>query len=213
VAPVKGTMYLPPPGQSRRGFLKRGIWGSALLALAGGGYLALRPSKKVPLPPEGLLALDETEYAVVQALAERIVPARPHFPSVDQVRVAFNVDRILARTDAGASKELKQLLQLFESALPGFLFGGRLQPFTRLPPDEQDAALREWRDSRIVIRRTGFQALRVVVLAGYYSSPLSWSAVGYSGPPAGFWQREAPLWKGEGPRPDGNGVFHAEAEP
>jgi hypothetical protein len=206
-------MYLPPPGQTRRGFLKRGIFGGVLLAAGGATFLALRPSRKVPLPPEGLIALDETEYAVVQALAERMIPAREKFPSVDQVRVAFNVDRILARADPGACKEVKQLLKLFESALPGLIFGGRVQPFTQLPAAEQDAVLGEWRDSRLAIRRTGLQALRVMVLAAYYSSKLCWPAVGYAGPPQGFWQPEAPPWKGGAPRPEGNGVFHAEAAP
>jgi hypothetical protein len=206
-------MYLPPPGQTRRGFLKRGIFGGVLLAAGGGAFLALRPSRKVPLPPEGLICLDETEYAVVQSLAERIIPTRDKFPSVDQVRVAFNVDRILSRTDPGAAKEVKQLLKLFESALSGLLFGARVQPFTQLPAAEQDAVLGEWRDSKLVIRRTGFQALRVLLLAGYYSSKLSWPATGYSGPPAGFWQPDAPLWKGGSPRPEGNGVFHPEVAP
>jgi hypothetical protein len=205
---MKGTMYLPPPGQSRRGFLKRGVFGGALLALGGGGFLALRASKKVPLPPEGLLALDETEYAVAHALGERMAPSRASFPTAETVRVAFNVDRILARADPGVCSESKQLLKLFESALSGFLFGGRVDPFTQLPPDEQDQVLKEWQHSRITIRRTGFEALHTIFMAAYYGSPLTWPAVGYSGPPPGFWQKDAPAWKGEGPRPEGNGVFH-----
>src|SRR5579859_7367715 len=115
-------MYLPPPGHSRRGFFKRGLFGAAVLALGGGSFLALRPSKKVGLPPEGLLALDETEYAVAYALSERMIPPRSGFPGIVEVRVAFNVDRILARADGGVRQEVKQLLKLFESALSGFLF-------------------------------------------------------------------------------------------
>ncbi len=51
-------MYLPPRGakQSRRGFLKKGLFGGALLALGGGGYLATRSSAQLPLPAEGLTA-------------------------------------------------------------------------------------------------------------------------------------------------------------
>jgi hypothetical protein len=205
-------MYLPPAGRARRGFLRRGLWGGALLALGGGGYLALRPSRKVPLPVEGLLALSDREYAVVQALAERLVPVRNGFASVDQVRAAYNVDRVLARADAGVRKEVKQLLGLFENALPGLLFGGRWEPFSQLTAAEQDTVLREWESSRLALRRTGFQALRTLVVAAYYGSPLAWPGIGYPGPPAGFWQKDAPEWRGAGAaRPDGNGVFHAEA--
>lgn len=117
-------------------------------------------------------------------------------------------DQILARADAGARDELKQLIKLFENALGNFLFGGRVNPFTQLPGDEQDRVLLEWRDSRLLIRRTGYQALRTLVLAAYYSQSQSWRAVGYSGPPQGFHQPESAVWTGAGPRPDGNGVFH-----
>ena len=98
------------------------------------------------------------------------------------------VDRIAARTEASVQKELKQLLGLFESGLAGFLLGGRTRPFTALDGPTQDRVLAEWRDSRLALRRTGFAALRTLVLAGYYQSPRVWKSLGYPGMPEGFWQ-------------------------
>ena len=55
-------MYLPPKGgDSRRGFLKKGIFGGALLALGGGAALFLRGGREVELPAEGLLSLSPRE--------------------------------------------------------------------------------------------------------------------------------------------------------
>jgi hypothetical protein len=131
------------------------------------------------------------------------------------VGVARAADRIADRTEASAQKELRQLLGLFENGLAGFLFGGRTRPFTRLDGAEQDRVLEEWRDSGIALRRTGYAALRTLLMAAYYQSPLVWPAVGYGGPPGIFKDGPTlPKWFGGGePRPDGNGVWHGEALP
>lgn len=199
----------PASNESRRGFLKKGLLGGALLALGGAGFLASRGPRPAPPPKQPLRVLDEAEYAIVSALAARVVDPRPGTPTVEQVNVGGNVDTILSHASEDVRKELKQLLRLFENGLTNLLFGGRPRPFTRMSADEQDAVLREWRDSRIEVRRTGYQALRLLVMAAYYSSPMTYAAVSYPGPPQGFHQPDAPVWKGGGqPRPEGNGVWH-----
>lgn len=198
--------------QGRRSFLKKGIFGGFLLALGGAGFLASRRSRLLPPPAQGLLILDATEYAVLTSIAARMVPGGEGFPKVQEVDVGVIADQILARSDPAVAKEVKQLLNLFENALAGFLFSGRIRPFTSLAAGDQDRVLQEWESSRLDIRRTGFSALRTLVIAGYFGSPLSWSAVHYPGPPQGFHQPDAPVWRGGGEkRPEGNGVFHAES--
>jgi hypothetical protein len=194
-------MYLPPAGQARRSFLKRGLVGGAVLALGGGSALFLRPGKEWPLPAEGLLALSPREYAVVMAVAARMMPISGDYPPLEKVQVGFNADRILTSVDDTALKEMKQLLNLFENALPNFLFGMRFAPFTQMGPTEQDAVISEWAHSSLAIRRTGYSAVRGLVLAAYFVRPETWAAVGYPGPPK-LHDPNAPVWKGNGqPRP------------
>jgi hypothetical protein len=204
-----------PAGLSRRSLVKRGLVGGALLAAGGASFLALRGGASVRLPADGLLVFSAAQYAVLDAVARRMVRPRPGWPSVDEVGVARAADRIAARVEPSAQKELQQLLGLFENGLAGFLFGGRTRPFTRLDGAEQDAVLDEWRDSRLAVRRTGFAALRTLVLAGYHQSPSIWPAVGYPGPPDIFKDGPSqPEWRGGSePRPDDNGVWHGEALP
>jgi len=204
-----------PAGLSRRTLVKRGLLGGALLAAGGAGFLALRGGSAVPLPADGLLVFTPSQFAVLDAVARRMVRPRQGWPTVDQVGVARAADRIAARVEPSAQKELQQLLGLFENGLAGFLLGGRLRPFTRLEGPQQDAVLAEWRDSRISVRRTGYAALRTLVLAGYYQSPAVWPPMGYGGPPRIFEDAPAlPEWRGgEDPRPDGNGVWHGEPLP
>lgn len=156
--------------------------GGALLALGGLGALSLRKGPPRDLPREGLGVLDAREYAVMAALAARIVPDRPGFPTVEELSTAVAADALLQKMDASVRAEMKQLLRLFENALTNALFGGRPRPFTSLSPPTQDEVLREWRDSRLEVRRTGYQALRGLVLAAYYGDARTWAAVGYPGP-------------------------------
>ena len=72
---------------------------------------------------------------------------------------------------------------LFENAAAGLLLDGRTAPFPALDPADQDQVLYRWRDSRLVLRRTAYVALRKLTQAAHYAQPSCWESVGYSGPP------------------------------
>lgn len=206
-------MYLPPGGKKRRSFLKRGLFGGALLLLGGAGFLATRGTKTIPLPKNGLKVLSEREYAVMAAIAARMVRPRKNFPTVEEVSLAEACDLVIARADSGVQKELKQLIGLFENALANAVFDRRFQPFTEMSGEAQDAVLHDWETSALLIRRTGFNALRTIAIAAYYGNPKTWGAVGYAGPPP-LHDSNAPVWKGGGqPRPASPGQWVEEEEP
>jgi hypothetical protein len=158
----------------RRTFLKRGLLGGAVLVL-GGGALAVIPTKELAAPTRALAVLEPRSFQVIIAIARRVCP-----PTADVVKVAHGVDDILRQTPVEAQGDFNKLLGLFENALPGFLFDQHFLPFTRLSGDAQDAVLRDWRDSRLVIRRTGYHALRKICLATAYADDAQWPAIGYA---------------------------------
>ena len=204
-------MYLPPGGKQRRSVLKRGLFGGALLMLGGAGFLATRGTQAVPLPKGGLKVLSEREFAVITAIAARMVRPRANFPTVEEVSLAEACDLVLARADSSVQKEIKELLMVFENALANALFGLRFKPFTAHSGEQQDEVLREWEQSSLTIRRTGFAALRTIALAAYYGNPKTWKAVGYEGPPSALHDPNAPVWKGGGePRPQSLGQWTEE---
>lgn len=161
----------------RRGFLKRGLIGGVLLSAAGG--LGLWPSAAGVAPRQALLVLGERHFAILAAIAARTVTA----PGADPVAIAHGVDATLARSPREVQDDFLRLLLVFEGALTGLLLDGRIGPFTRLSPEAQDAALEAWRDSRLVLRRTGYIALKKLTIAAYYATPESWAGVKYPGPP------------------------------
>ena len=108
---------------------------------------------------------------------------RPEPPTTAELDVAGKADAFLAPLDEASAKDLKQLLALFDNALFSVLTGGPARPFTQMTPEQQHAHLERWATSRLAVRRTGFQALKRLAVAIYYSSPLSYASVGYPGPP------------------------------
>ncbi len=178
-----------------------------LLAAAGAVPLALRKTR-LRAPPKGreLMFFTPAEYSVWAAVADRILAReatrstqdpltaqraeaveraekRPPPPTPTQLDVAGKADAFLAPLPKNDAKELKQLLALFDNALFSFLMGGPPHPFTQMDPAEQDAQLDAWRNSRLAVRRTGFQAMKRLCSAIYFGSPETYASVGYPGPP------------------------------
>jgi hypothetical protein len=170
----------------RRGFLKKGILGGALLMIGGAGGIALRSTRPGKPPKRPLQLLSSDQYAVLAAIAARVVPgdsAPPAWPSAEAVDCAGKIDSLLATAHPEVGKEFKQLLGLFENGLSGLILSGRPTPFTRLAPAEQDARLEAWRRSSLALIQSGYQALVRLVHATYYASPEVYPLVGYPGPP------------------------------
>jgi hypothetical protein len=83
-------------------------------------------------------------------------------------------------------------LETFVSALSGserrrlraLLAALAASGFTRVGSDRRERALRAWCDSRLPLRRAGFQALRKGLLTTAYTLPgtPAWERIGYPGP-------------------------------
>lgn len=83
---------------------------------------------------------------------------------------------------------LKQLLGALGAPLVNLALAGRFARFDRLDLAGRIGVLRGWGDSRIQLRRAGFQALKRLVNVAYYTWPMAdgshpaWRAAGYPGP-------------------------------
>lgn len=163
---------------NRRRFVQRGLFGGAVLLLGGGG-LALYPTRRLATPSKPLRVLDDRGFQVIVAVAARVITA----PDADPAVLAERIDESLSRTPPEAQADLASLVGLFENALPGLLLDGRATPFTRLDGAAQDHALEQWRDSSLVVRRSGYHALRRLCFVAYYGDERAWPGIRYSGPP------------------------------
>jgi len=165
--------------ESRRSFLKRGLLGSALLVSAGalGGLgLSLWPTLSIT-PQRPLVILNATELSIVAALAETITPG------TDPIAVAHRVDSFISSLEAPDQRDVQRLLHLVESALFGLVLDGRARPFSRATIAQRTAALGRMRDSRVTLRRGGYQVLRRLIGAARWTDEAAWPTLGYVGPP------------------------------
>jgi len=172
--------------ETRRGFLKKSLGGAALLAAAGAVPLALRGTKLREVPKAAPLRFfTPAEYSIWAAVADRVLAEETPSgaPSPAQLDIAARADAFLAPLPQTDRKDLKQLLALFDNALFSTLQGGPPRPFTAMSAPEQDAHLHRWQTSRLAIKRTGYQALKRLCCALYFSAPETFASVGYPGPP------------------------------
>lgn len=166
---------------TRRAVLKFGLGGAVLLAVGGVG-LALRGTV-LRQPRTALRVLDEREFSILAAVADRIAPGQDGFPSAWSLQVPEKVDALLFTMHPGAGEEMKAALGLLENAAAGLLLEGRTRTFTGSSAEQQDAILASWRDGSIMVKRTAFKALNGLCAATYWSSPEIYEHVGYPGPP------------------------------
>jgi hypothetical protein len=182
------------------------LLGGALLFIGGAVPLALRRGIDRARPRGPLRLFTPHEYAIFAAIAARMVPgedapaaglapalatptptpasapATP-WPTAEALDCAGKADALMALALPSVGAELRQLLHLFESGLGGLFTNLQVTPFTRLEPAAMDARLTAWRTSRVALLRSGYQALKRLAEAIYYSSPEVYPFIGYPGPP------------------------------
>lgn len=168
---------------SRRKWLGSLLIGGGLTAL-GGATLLIRSigyqmrSERV----RALRVLAPWQFVVVSAVARRMVaPDVPQgVPSPDEVGVAEFVDGFLVDMRPELRRDFLRLLRYLEDLAP---FGsGHMGRFSTLSPVHQDEVLAALEASRFDQLRAGFQALKSIVMMGYYRDARTFSILSYGGP-------------------------------
>ena len=83
--------------------------------------------------------------------------------------------------------QIHQLLRAFDSPALNLLLDGRPARFNRLSSNARTAYLGRWRDSRLSVKRSGFQTLKRLACFLYYAAPgpngpnPNWADIGYPG--------------------------------
>ena len=99
-------------------------------------------------------------------------------PAPDECDALEAARDFLAGMPAETRLEFQSLLVLLE--MSPYVFGPRRDRLTALRGEEQDIVLQGWEQSPLVPKRTGFRAVKSVIMMGYWSRPATWGAIGYS---------------------------------
>ena len=170
---------------TRRQFVKTGLAGSALLALA---YMLHRPvdrfAKRVLVdgfPLESSLRLVVTALAPVM-----LAGAMPKDEAARRAAIQHAADAVAkAATTLGASaqREVAELFALLALPATRIAVAGVRSAWTEAGEAEVRAFLDEWRRSRIDLLKSGYLALHDLILGAWYADGSTWAEIGYPGPP------------------------------
>jgi len=164
---------------TRREFLRVGVGGAAVLAIARIGHA------QTAGPADGGLDAPAREVlaAVVPVILDGALPADSESRAP---RVAATIDRI-GRSVAGLpphmQAEVGELFALLAFAPGRRLIAGVRAPWREATPEDIAAFLERWRHSGWTLLRQGYLALHELVLAAFYADPGSWPRIDYPGPP------------------------------
>lgn len=168
---------------SRRGFLKLGLLGTAVLATAGVTASLTQCSASGPAP--GLVVLRETDLpflrALIPVLLEGAAPAGQMSTAVQAT--IEQLDYALHRFSPAQRDMTLQLFDLLALPVTRGPLTGVWGRWESAGTEAIHGFLQRWEHSRLRLLRQGHAALLQLLLVAWYGSPQSWGQAGYPGPP------------------------------
>lgn len=179
---------------SRRGFLRTGLAGAALLgtASAGIGLTGCSDAPKGSHEVDGKSVqyhfLTEDDRLLLLALAPAILAgALPQ--GQDQRLESLNqtvagVDAAIYRFSPSMQSEFRQLFDLLHFSPTRALMAGVWQGWDTVDPERADVFLNRWKSSSIDLFTSAYIGLVKITNVAFYGMPATWSTSHYPGPPA-----------------------------
>ena len=142
------------------------------------------------------MELTDSEREVLRSVCNTLFPSLPDGPDFHRRSASdMGVDGLLADAvehslQPGNARDFRRVLSALDSPLYNLALSGRPARFSKMSPEGRESYLLAWRDSRIGLKRTAFQALKRLTLFLAYASAgadginPSWGAIGYPGPQA-----------------------------
>lgn len=151
---------------------------SALLALAGGAWMLIKPARV-----DGRLSEPARQFhaAIARAVLGTWLPFEA--PAREQALQdqLTRLEQAIAGMPPAVQAEVDELSMLGASAPGRMALLGMAKPWPDASDAELLAMMQTLRDSSLSLRQQVFQALRELTLAAWLAEPRHWAAVGYAG--------------------------------
>ena len=161
---------------TRRTFIKVGIGGAALFALA--RLAASAPAYRL---------LDERAAGIMKPLATVVLAGALPEDSATRERalaaVVVSFDRVVSSLAPTAQREISDLFAFLDFAPTRLAFTGLWSPVPESSAEDLAAFLTRWRTSRFELQQAGYLALTQLIYSSWYDLPEAWPAISYPGPP------------------------------
>lgn len=168
----------------RRGFLKLGAGGAALLSLGSAVSVLSGCSKGPKTPAEGFLHLRASDLEVLRPWVPAVLSAeaRPN-GEADIERSLKVLDGLLDSAGPIARKMLFELYDVLHLGAFRWWATGVWSDPASLTLEERIAALDTWEHIDSTFGRVAFRGLTSPLMAGWYQQPDMAKTTGYPGPP------------------------------
>ena len=164
---------------SRRQLITTGVVGAALLASATWWMSGRRGSAR----RLAVFALSPSGQALFAALAPVILGSA--WPGVAaRSRIIQAVTIAIGQLSPSAQREIGQLIDLLTLSPTRMALAAVMPSWDEASPETIAGFLQRWRESRLGLLQSGYQALHDLVVGAWYADPEAWQAIGYSGPPS-----------------------------
>lgn len=163
----------------RRTLFKLGVASAALLAVAGGATVLVRPGLE-----QGTLTARGREIfvAVGSAILDKTIPATGAQRDLALSGLVDRIDALVGALPPHAQTELSQLLALLATPPGRQLLAGLSEPWAKASVIQVQAALQSMRFSSFQVRNQAYAALHDISAGAYFADSSTWSFLGYPGP-------------------------------
>jgi hypothetical protein len=166
---------------NRRDFLKLGMAGSALLALAGVGATLAGCSGRDAATAHGYRFLRDADLALWRALLPALLEGLT-LSATQSEEALRRIDGVCFLFRPGGQAQLHRLFDLLNVGLARRWLAGVHAPWPEATLAQKREFLARWRSSRRATFNGGYKALSQLAAVGGYSQPVGWQACRYPGP-------------------------------
>ena len=163
---------------SRRQFIRTGLAGSLLLSAA--GWLNAAGARRLSDAEREML------FALGNAMLEGALSKDAEQRRQQLVLTVDGIASAVAGLSLAAQKEVGELFGLLVVAPGRVLLAGVGKPWREASVAEVSEFLQSWRSSRLGLLQSGYAALHDLTFGSWYARPDTWEAIGYPGPPRGY---------------------------
>ncbi len=170
-------------GINRRGFLKLGAAGSALLATGSGVALLTGCSSNSDGPAEGYRYFRQQDVDLLTPLVGAVLAPSLAAAGASAEDGMKAYDDLLEGAMPGTRDTLFQILDLMQLGAARWFLTGTWTHFSELDDDQLKQLLADWSAKSNSIARMALKGLTQPMHMAWYAKPAGASTTGYPGPP------------------------------
>ena len=175
---IIGTPPWRPPFAGRRQFLRTGLVSGLLLTFAG------------RLNGAGNRQLNAAEREMLSAVSNALLDGALPPPGDERRRLLAQtvngIEQAVGGFSVATQQEIGELFGLLVIAPGRRVLAGVGTPWREASVTEIGEFLQSWRFSRLKLLQSAYAALHDLTFAAWYGLPANWPAIGYPGPPRGY---------------------------